>query len=78
MFKNAKFYILLSTFTKKDYDDITAKRNEAVIRIAEKHGIDIINLYSVSKENGATLCSDDVHFTDQGYELLAKEILSKI
>jgi lysophospholipase L1-like esterase len=78
LFKNAKPYIILSTFTKKDYNSQTILRNAAAVRIAEKHGIEIIDFYTLSKENAHTISSDNVHFTDEGYELLAKEIFKRI
>ena len=78
LFKNAKPYIILSTFTKTENDAAVILRNAAAVRIAEKQGIEIIDFYTLSKENAHTISSDNVHFTDEGYELLAKEIFKRI
>lgn len=78
LFKTAKFYILLSTFTKTDVNEQTVLRNAAVLRIAKKLGVETVDLYEVSKSNQNTISSDNVHFTPEGYEILAKTILEKM
>ncbi len=78
LFKNAKIYILLSTFTLTDNNDETLLRNKAVKAIAEKYGVEIIDLYSVSEQNRKELSPDKVHFTENGYEILAKTIYAKL
>lgn len=51
-------------------------RNKAATEIAEKYGLKIIDLYSVSLENEDLLRPDGVHFTDEGYQKLVDEILN--
>ncbi len=78
LFKSAKPYIILSTFTKTDHDAAVILRNAAAVRIAEKYGIEVIDFYAVSKENENMICPDNVHFTDEGYTVLAKTIFEKL
>ena len=54
------------------------QRNEAVRRIAEQYRLPLLDLYSVSERHRALMLDDGVHFTPDGYEALAKEILSFI
>ena len=51
-------------------------RNEVVKRIAEKYQLHVLDLYTVSEENRSLMLNDGVHFTSEGYEALAKTILS--
>lgn len=57
---------------------MTILRNAAAKRIAEQYGVEVIDFYTLSERNADKICSDNVHFTNDGYELLAREILGKI
>ncbi len=78
-FKGTPVYLLLTTHTAKpERNARTIVRNGAVLKIAEKYSLPVIDLYTVSLENETLLSCDGVHFTDEGYLLLAKEILKEI
>lgn len=43
----------------------------------KKHGLSIIDIFELSQKNQHLLC-DGVHFTEKGYEILAKMIVDKV
>ena len=53
-------------------------RNRAALSVAEKYGLPVIDLHSVSYENASLLSPDGVHFTADGYKLLAETILTDL
>ena len=72
-------YIVLTT----DVDDTERServkvRNGAAKAIAEKYALPVIDLFRVSQEHKALLSADGVHFTAEGYEKLAEEILKTL
>ena len=71
------FFIVLSTHLN---DENRARRceerNREALAVAEKYGLGVIDLHKVSLENKHLLATDGVHFTTDGYTLLAKEIVS--
>ena len=78
-FSKTPIYLLLTTHTAKpERNERTIVRNRVVLEIAEKYSLPVIDLYTVSRENENLLLPDGVHFSDDGYELLAKEILKVI
>ena len=78
LYPEAKLYLLLSTYTidPEMHNDRIVERNCRITKIAEKKGLEIIDQYSVSLENASLLSSDDVHFTTEGYNVLAQSILN--
>ena len=78
LYPEAKLYLLLSTYTidPERHNDRIVERNCRITKIAEKKGLEIIDQYSVSLENASLLSSDDVHFTTEGYNVLAQSILN--
>jgi hypothetical protein len=77
-FKGVPVYIVLTTSTKGDEElgenSRVRKRNAAASRVAEKYGLKVIDLYTVSLENKDLRTDDGVHFTDEGYKVFAKYI----
>lgn len=73
-------YLLLSTHLPADPErnEIVCQRNEAAKAIAEKRGIAVIDLYSVSVAHCDLYTEDKVHFVDEGYKLLAQCILGSV
>ncbi len=73
---DTQLFVLTSTSVEnKERDMLVAERNKEVNEIAEKYGLSVIDLYSVSKN---IKWRDGVHFTDEGYLELAKYILEFI
>lgn len=52
-------------------------RNKAAREIADRYGLPVIDLYTVSCENRDQL-TDGVHFTQEGYHALAAKILETL
>ena len=77
-FKGIPIYLLLTTHVKNpEREARTLVRNSTVIEIAEKYSLPVIDLYTASKDD-RLLLDDGVHLTDDGYGLLAKEIIKHI
>lgn len=51
-------------------------RNKVVCAVAERLGLAVVDLYSVSERNAELLDADGVHFKPEGYAVLAEEIVS--
>ncbi len=78
-FSDTPLFLVLSTHVADDVRDArVVKRNEAVKKIAEKYTLSMIDLYTVSKNAPHLLSADGVHFTQEGYELLAEEIIRNL
>jgi len=72
-------YIVLTTDVCDSVRSARVKvRNEVAKAVAEKYGLPIIDLYRVSQEHKELLSQDGVHFTAEGYEKLAEEILKTL
>lgn len=52
-----------------------AVRNAAVDRLAEQYGLHVLDLYTPSIKIAEKL-TDGVHFTPDGYEILAAKVVS--
>lgn len=76
-YEGTPLYIMLSTYTKRD-QQIVSDRNAAATEIAEKYGLPVIDLYTAAKEIEHLLKEDGVHFTIEGYKILADKILEGI
>lgn len=79
-FPDTKIALLLSTFINRPEETLNSVkvRNEKVLALAEKYQLPVIDLFKVAEENKDKLSQDGVHFTKEGYEKLAKEILKRI
>lgn len=76
-FPNTLIIPILTTFvTNPDYqNDRVIERNTAVKKLAESKKLPVIDLYKVSEKNQELQSGDGVHFTDDGYRVLANEVL---
>ena len=78
-YPNIPLYILLTTYRHNEEKLNRVKaRNKVVLNIAKKHNLQVIDLYTVTEKNKELLSEDGVHFTDEGYEVIAKEIIKNI
>ena len=75
---DAPLYILMTTATKDPHSERVLGRNEKAKEVAEKYGLDIIDLYSESLEISEHIKNDGVHFDDEGYDALAKFIIENL
>ncbi len=76
----AKKMLLLLTTRVKDEDRTrrVQARNEAVRRIAARHGFPIVDLYALSEQHFDLLSSDGVHFTPAASAIFAEALLQEI
>lgn len=72
------FVILTTSVTDIERNGIVEARNEIVKKLAKKHGLGVIDLYTVSVNIKEFQDPDGVHFYDEGYNALAKEIVKNI
>ena len=75
-FKGTPIVLLLTTsVADPERDRRVVTRNLAVSAIAEKYGLQTIDLYSIVKSNPALLVGDGVHLKPDGYQLLADALV---
>ncbi len=78
-FKGTPLYIVLTTHVRDEERDLRVKkRNEAATAVANKYGLEIIDLYSASTSDPNFLSGDGVHLTADGYKALAETIIESI
>ena len=78
-FKGTPLALVLTTSVADAEREIRVKkRNTAVMQIAKKYGLPIIDIYSVSVENAHLRKDDGVHFTAEGYKKFAELIVSEL
>ena len=74
-FKGTPIFVVLTTSVRDAAREERVKaRNAAALAVAEKYGLEVIDLYSISAANH-DLWSDGVHFQRECYELFAKRII---
>ncbi len=78
-FSGTPVYIVLTThLANPDREKRVIKRNTAAIEVAEKYGLPVIDIYSVTLENANLLAADGAHFSNEGYEKIAEKIIETI
>ncbi len=71
--------ILLTTYTTiQSWIEGTKKRNGTVLKIAQKTGCEVIDMYSAGERNAENLLEDGVHFNDKGYTELGKFVFEEL
>lgn len=55
-------------------NDLVVRRNAIMERIAKGSGLKVNDLYAVAARDNNYHCDDGVHFTAEGYEVLAKQV----
>lgn len=76
-FPDAPLILLLTTHvTDPERDRDVVERNQAVLAIAARQKLPVVDLYAPTLENRHLLSSDGVHFIPDGYDLIAQTILT--
>ncbi len=71
-FEGTPVVLLLTTHVANEERDARVRqRNHVVCELANKYGVSVIDLYTVTKEHSELLSNDGVHFSKEGYQLLA-------
>lgn len=72
LFPQAAFLLLMTTpVADPDRDARVRCRNRAAAKIAEANGLGTVDLYRADPALASYLSADGVHFTDEGYRILA-------
>lgn len=78
-FKGTPVFLVLTTHVRdEELNKRVVKRNCAVKAIAKKHCLPTIDFYTPSAENPDLISGDGVHFTEEGYHVLAKTALREL
>lgn len=78
-FKGVPIFIVLTTAVEdRERNDRVIIRNEVAQSVAKEYSLKVIDLYSITNEHRDLLSSDGVHLVEEGYKLLAKEIVEKV
>ena len=78
-FRNTPLYLVLTTTLKDEERAIRVTvRNTVVRAIAAKYNLPLIDLHSASQRAFSLLAADGVHFTEEGYAVLAQEIMNTL
>ena len=73
-------YVLLSTDVLHDsaQNQTVDTRNQIAAALAQKHSLPCIDLHAVAVSHPDCHVPDGIHFTDDGYKLLARRILEHL
>ena len=75
-FKDTPIVIVLTTsVSNTEREKRVKRRNEVAAKIADKYGLPIIDLYSISAEFSEFRTNDGVHFNADGYKKFAEQII---
>ena len=78
-FKESEVILVLTTAVTDAVRDARTKvRNRAVSEIAEKYGLEVIDLYSLTDARRDLISSDGVHLLPEGYKILASALVEKV
>ena len=78
-FKNTPIVIILTThISNKERNKQVVSRNNVAKKLADKYGLPVIDLYTLSLEKAELLSSDGVHFVNEGYTLFAKTLIQSL
>lgn len=76
-FPDAPLALLLTTHVADpERDRAVVERNQAVLEIASRQNLPVVDLYAITLKHAHLLSSDGVHLTPEGYDLIAQEILT--
>ena len=77
IYPEVPLFILLTThLSDPNRAGRVVERNKGALRVAEKYGLKVIDIYTLSLENDNLLATDGTHFTQDGYKLFAEKIVS--
>ena len=78
-FEGTPLVLLLTTHVAHEERDARVRvRNRVVCELAEKYGLSVIDLYTVTKEHSEFLGNDGVHFSKEGCQLLSDVLVKQI
>lgn len=72
------FLVLTTSVADSEREARVNKRNAAVLSLAKKYNLPVIDLYSTAVEFANLRCDDGVHYSGVGYNKFAEKILEEI
>ena len=72
------FLILTTHVADPERDKRVVNRNEAVKKIADRYSLPLIDFYTPASEQTELISGDGVHFTAEGYRVLAETALQAL
>ena len=79
MFPEARIIMATTThMMDENYNNQSLARNERARKLAEKYDLAVDDLYAVGAKNPKLHCEDRIHFTDEGWEEIAKKVAESI
>lgn len=78
-FEGTPLILLLTTHVANtERDQRVQARNQVAKKLAKKYVLPVVDLYTVTKCNLDLLGSDGVHFTKEGYTLIAEALVNEV
>lgn len=77
-YRDIPIALVLTTSVADSDNERVIARNESVKAIAEKYNLPVIDLYSVSVQYEKLHSADGVHYTEEGYEKLAQNLVESV
>ena len=78
-FAGTPILLLLSTHLADPARDARVQaRNRGVVALAEKYGLPVVDLYALTAAHADLLLGDGVHWTPEGYRLIADELIRRV
>ena len=76
-YKDTPLVLVLTTYVLNDDARVerVKTRNNVVINIAKKYDLPTVDFFSLSQQNKHLYYTDGVHFTADGYKVLAEELV---
>ena len=78
-FKGTPLLVVLTTHVANpECEERVLARNRVAKSLAEKYNLPVVDFYTITKNNDNFLSSDGVHLVQEGYQLLARELVSVV
>ena len=68
--------LLTTTVAREEMEPRVVVRNKVVSELAQKYSLPVVDLYKVTLENKQLLSDDGIHWTEEGYAVIAKELVA--
>ena len=72
------FLVLTTAVSDVERNKRVLARNKAVLELADENNLPVMDFYSITDSHRELISSDGVHLLEEGYELLAKQVLESL
>ena len=78
-FEGTPLFLILTTHVMDCARDARVTvRNRVVLELAEKYDLPVIDAYAITKKHEEFFSADGVHLINEGYQLLANELIKNV